>query len=258
MSQIVGSNGPPASVSANGRPAGLPDVPAAVRARRPGWRDPRLWVGVAIVAGSVLLGAKVVGDADESVAVWAVTSDLGPGDELTSGDLAARDVRFVQAGDADGYLSADEPVPEGTRVTRDVGAGELLPRSALDTGVEVSQQTMTFEFDGPGVPEGLGQGDRVDVFVTTTTAQSGQTTGQSGQSGGTSGGGAVPRSPTPPTSTLVLQDLVVTSVSGTDAGLGAGAVRAVTVGVPAEIPAGGVAAAVQAAKTGNVFLVKQG
>ena len=34
----------------------------------PGWRDPRLWIGVAIVAVSVLVGALVLGTSDDTVA----------------------------------------------------------------------------------------------------------------------------------------------------------------------------------------------
>ena len=53
-------------------PAAPPtSAPAATRTRTPGWRDPRLWVGVVVVAGSVLLGARVVGAADEQeLAAW--------------------------------------------------------------------------------------------------------------------------------------------------------------------------------------------
>ena len=45
------------------RNLGRPDAvvpPPAVRASTPGWRDPRLWVGVAIVAVSVVGGARLL------------------------------------------------------------------------------------------------------------------------------------------------------------------------------------------------------
>src|SRR6478736_5540715 len=60
-----------------------PSTPTAVRATRPGWRDPRLWVGVLIVAVSVVAGARVLAAADDTVAVWAVAADAGPGAALT-------------------------------------------------------------------------------------------------------------------------------------------------------------------------------
>ena len=143
-----------------------PYTPAAVRAARPGWRDPRLWIGVAIVAASVLVGAKFLGDADDSVAVWSVSDDMGAGDTVGDADVVARNIRFVQASDADRYVAADEPLPDDATLTRDIGAGELLPRSAIGTSSETTLKTLTFEFEGAGVPAGLTQGDRVDVYVT--------------------------------------------------------------------------------------------
>ncbi|MBW6551905.1 hypothetical protein MMA91_24640, partial [Salmonella enterica] len=57
--------------------------PPAVRASTPGWRDPRLWVGVAIVAVSVVGGARLLASADDTVAVYGVVTDMGAGDEVT-------------------------------------------------------------------------------------------------------------------------------------------------------------------------------
>jgi hypothetical protein len=43
----------------------------ALRVRRPGWRDPRLWIGVVLVAGSVVAGARLLAAADDTVQVWS-------------------------------------------------------------------------------------------------------------------------------------------------------------------------------------------
>src|SRR4051812_4756282 len=63
---------PPRGSSAGSRHA--PDQetaasPAATRASRSRWRDPRLVVGVAVVAVCGLLGARFLGGADDTVAV---------------------------------------------------------------------------------------------------------------------------------------------------------------------------------------------
>ena len=79
-----------------------------MRAAPPGWRDARLWVGVAIVAVSVIGGARLLGAADDSVPVWAVASDMGPGDTVTADDLVSREVRFVDPAELDTYFPADE------------------------------------------------------------------------------------------------------------------------------------------------------
>ncbi len=217
---------------------GLALTPPAVRAHRPGWRDPRLWVGVAIVAASVLLGAKLLAEADDSVRVWAVSSDMGSGDVVGSPDLVARDVRFVQPADADRYLSADLPVPDGARLVRDVGAGELLPRSAVGTRSETTQRTVTFEFQGAGVPAGLEQGELVDVYVTSVADE-----------------GADRSSPV---ARLVLEGLIVTDLARAEDSLAGSGGREVTVEIPAASAQAALAQVVQAAKTDNVYLIRNG
>jgi hypothetical protein len=218
-----------------------PYTPAAVRAARPGWRDPRLWIGVAIVAASVLVGAKFLGDADDSVAVWSVSDDMGAGDTVGDADVVARNVRFVQASDADRYVAADEPLPDDATLTRDVGAGELLPRSAIGTSSETTLKTLTFEFEGAGVPAGLTQGDRVDVYVTSVAKdKAGKVTSVD------------------PVAQLALTGLVVTDLARAQDSLAGTGGREVTVGIPADANAEALVTVVQAAKTDNVYLVKHG
>jgi len=144
---------------------GASGAPPAVRAASPGWRDPRLWIGVAIVAVSVVAGARLVGSADDSVTVWAVASDLGPGDTVAAEDLAARRVRFVDPSDLDRYFSADEELPADLRLQRAVGEGELLPRSAVGTSGESDAMELPVAVDTTQVPPGVQSGWVVDVYV---------------------------------------------------------------------------------------------
>lgn len=139
--------------------------PPATRATRPGWRDPRLWVGVAIVAVSVVAGARVVGSADDSVAVWAVTETLVAGEEVPADALDVRRVRFADEGALDRYLPADEPLPAGARLLRGVGAGELLPRAALGEEAAAGVLSVPVAVDPTLVPPAVGPGSVVDVYV---------------------------------------------------------------------------------------------
>ena len=91
----------------------MTDTPTARRAQAPGWRDPRLWIGVAVVAASVLVGALVLGTSDDTVAVWAATDTMGAGHALTADDLTVRRVGFADADDATLYVAADEQLPSG-------------------------------------------------------------------------------------------------------------------------------------------------
>ena len=83
--------GPPAS----GSPA---QSPPARRASRPGWRDPRLAVGLVLVALSVVVGVRVVDGRDETTPVLAAATPLVPGQTLSDADLTVE--------------SPTEPVPK--------------------------------------------------------------------------------------------------------------------------------------------------
>ena len=130
------------------------------RVRPPRWLDLRLVLGVLLVLGSVLLGVRVVGAADATVPVWAVTGDLAAGTELGAGDLRAVDVRLGAAADA--YLSTGTR-PEGRTLSRAVRAGELLPRAALDEASELVQLALPVQ--SGYVPPGLERGQVVDVYA---------------------------------------------------------------------------------------------
>jgi hypothetical protein len=144
---------------------GIMEPPPARRASPPGWRDPRLWVGLAIVAASVFAGALVLGSSDETVPVWAASGPLGAGHVLTSADLAVRRVHFVDSGAASLYLRADQRLPADLRLSRDVGAGELVPKAALSPSTEHDQREVPVSVSPDEVPRDVGVGDVVDVYV---------------------------------------------------------------------------------------------
>lgn len=146
----------------------LGDRPSlARRAVRPGWRDPRLALGVLVLAGSVVLGATVLGRADRTVAVWALTADLPAGRAVSADAVEERRVRFADAALADHYLSAADAVPAGTVLVRPVGAGELLPRSALGSADDAATTVeVPVAVSGDAVPGTVRTGSVVDVWVT--------------------------------------------------------------------------------------------
>jgi hypothetical protein len=139
---------------------------AAVRAARPGWRDPRLWVGITLVAVSIVAGARLLDRADKSIAVYVSRGELAAGAALTTDALEPRRVRFVEPADAARYLIVGDEFPEGVRLTRGVGTGELVPRSALETAADSSLLTVPLALPALAVPPDVSAGARVDVWVT--------------------------------------------------------------------------------------------
>ena len=130
------------------------------RIRPPRWLDLRLVLGVLLVLGSVLLGARVVAAADATVPVWSAAGDLAAGTVLAAGDLVAVDVRLD---DVAGAYLATSTRPEGRTLARAVRNGELLPRTALEEPAELVQLALPVQ--AGYVPPGLDRGQVVDVYA---------------------------------------------------------------------------------------------
>jgi hypothetical protein len=124
-----------------------------------------LFVGVAIVAASALLGAMLLRGEGTGAAVWAARTPLAEGQTVTGKDLVRRSVEFTEQSLADRYLSADQPLPEPVTLTRAVGEGELLPRAALVTGAEGRLVRVPLAVPRTGLPPATGEGSVVDVWV---------------------------------------------------------------------------------------------
>ncbi len=212
--------------------AGAPSVvTAATRARPRAWRDPRLWIGVALVAASVVAGARLLASADDTVAVWAAASDLPAGEVVQGDDLELRRVRFDEEGTLGSYLAAEEPLPDDRRLGRAVAAGELVPRAALGGGATgVLEVPLTVPTGG--VPAGVSGGAEVDVWVARPDA-------------------------TRSAATRVLDDVVVVQAPPPDESFGATGERRLVLAVD-DAQAGRLGRALAAAAAGTVYVVREG
>jgi hypothetical protein len=148
-----------------GRADPTPGGPVPRRVRPPRWLDLRLVLGVLLVLGSVLLGARVVTAADATVPVWSAAGDLAAGTVLTAEDLVAVSVRLDDV--ADQYL-ATTTRPAGRVLGRAVRAGELVPRSALEEATGLVQLALPVQ--AGQVPPSLARGQVVDVYAVAAPA----------------------------------------------------------------------------------------
>lgn len=156
-------------------PEPRPTTPApARRASGPGWRDPRLWVGIIIVTASVVLGARLLASADDTVEVWAAGSDLGPGETLSAEDLVAVRVRFADAAQLDRYLPVTVELPVEPTLLRGLEGGELLPRSSLGEAETAGTVQVAVAVDDVRVPSSVGPGSVVDIYLLSGGAVSAQ------------------------------------------------------------------------------------
>lgn len=123
-----------------------------------------MWVGVALVAVSVLVGARIVSGADDTVGVWAAAGDLAPGAPVSAHELVVRHVRFGSGG-MEAYFPADHALPSGLTALRVVGRGELLPRSAVGPAATGDTVEVPLAVDPGQVPRTVARGSVVDVYV---------------------------------------------------------------------------------------------
>jgi hypothetical protein len=181
----------------------------AARLRRPSWRDPRLIVGVVLVALAVALGSWAVSSAARTVPVWAADGALTPGDRLTADVVRAVDVRL--GADTGRYLRADRPLPQGAVVTRLVDEGELVPGSALGDEADVDLRSVAVPVSG-ALSERVRKGSTVDVWFVPDVGAS--------------------RSDVAPQPRPVVEGVVVAQVDAADGGLVVGSAATLHVLVP--------------------------
>ena len=208
--------------------------PPARRSRTSPWRDPRLVIGIALVAVSVLAGARLFAASDDTVAVWAVRSAVPSGGALHADDLVRTEVRFADAESADRYVAADSAIRPGTTVLRELGAGELLPRAALATAGSSDLVEVPLSVPSDGVPATVATGAVVDVWVTLDAEDL----------------------HAEPESVLVFEDVVVVAAPRSGSALGPASTRQVIVGVPAGEEAA-ISRALAIASAGSVVLTRQ-
>jgi hypothetical protein len=140
-----------------------PSSPPATRQRLPSWLDFRLVVGVLLLLGSAVVGARLIGAADRSVEVWAARAELAAGTTLRAEDVVVVRARLFDA--AGRYLAAGQS-PDGRTLNRDIGSGELLPRAAL--GRSPAGSLVSIPVGAQHAPESLRAGQRIDVYATPT------------------------------------------------------------------------------------------
>jgi hypothetical protein len=181
-----------------------------------------------LVAGSAVLGGRLLSSARDTVAVWASAHDLAVGDKVGDGDLVSRSVHFDDAAQREQYLLAAQPLPAGTTIDSPVAAGELIARSAIGNPGALPPQ-LPLGIAAADAPADLAAGDEVAVW-------------------------AVPDEGAGKRVTLALGDVTVVTVSGSEA-LDASSSREVLVELGAHDDAGAALATLAGA---HAVLVRVG
>lgn len=133
-------------------------APQAQRLRRWRWSDTRLWLGVVLIAVSVLIGSRVMATSEQTTTAWRATRDLAPG-----AAPAVEPVTVALGVLSDAYASGSVPPVGRMRVA--VPAGTLLPADAVIVDPEPEHRLVTVGVEPLHAPVGLAAGDVVDVWA---------------------------------------------------------------------------------------------
>jgi hypothetical protein len=124
--------------------------------------DPRLLIGVGLVAASVAGVITIVSAADETIEVLAAAGPLAPGDRVDADDLVVARVRLDAA--ARRYLAPEDLPASGVVVSRAIGEGELVPASAVGSVEGVRLASLVLEVNG-ALAASVQSGATVDLWA---------------------------------------------------------------------------------------------
>lgn len=130
-------------------------------ARRRARIDPRMLVGIVLVLASVTGVLAVVLLANRTVPVLAAREPIAAGDALDADRLAIVEVHVSDAVDL--YLAPDRMPGTEVVVTRPIGAGELVPLSALGEA-DRSRASVVVPISG-STPGGVVPGAAVTLWA---------------------------------------------------------------------------------------------
>lgn len=138
----------------------------ARRLRKPGWKDPRLLVGILLMVASVAGVVALISSLDKSVAMYIAKEDISLGEKVEASRLSVVEVRLD--GTAARYAVVGG-IPEGSQANTLIRAGELVPMRALGVPDATGRKPVTIELQ-QALTQAVVVGTRVDIWSGAKTA----------------------------------------------------------------------------------------
>lgn len=145
--------------SGPGRPA---EAAGGGRFRRPGWKEPRLLIGVGLVVASVAGTTATMAWATATEPYVVAARDLDVGTRISAEDLRTVDVRLE--GTEGTYVRDAAEVGEGDVIVERVPSGRLLPAGAVGSAEDLDRRPMGIPLE-TALPAETSAGDVVDLWV---------------------------------------------------------------------------------------------
>ena len=134
--------------------------PIAGRMRRPTWKDPRLLIGIALIALAVIGVSSVVRSADTTSPYYVARDTIAPGTVVTESHVVVAHVRV-----SSGTYAAPGQWEPGQVATRVIGQGELVPLGALSPADGFTGRPVAVRTALP-LAATVERGSVVDVWLT--------------------------------------------------------------------------------------------
>jgi hypothetical protein len=130
-------------------------------------RDPRLLLGIFLVLGSTVVGARVMAAADSTVSYWSLARDVHAGDQLRGDDLVPARAHLPRRA-ASSHLRTSAELPgdiDSLVWARSLRSGSLLTIDALADKADADRRELPVSVGWGSAPDDLLAGDVVDVWV---------------------------------------------------------------------------------------------
>ncbi|MBM7050840.1 SAF domain-containing protein [Rothia sp. ZJ1223] len=134
------------------------------RFQRPGLKDPRLLMGLLLIALSIVAVVSVVSLGNKTEPFYVATRDMAVGEEVKASDFALADVRLAEAGQH--YIPQEKTIAEGSVVTSRITSGQLVPATALAQELTDGRRTASITIDS-AYASTLTPGKHVDIWIAT-------------------------------------------------------------------------------------------
>ncbi len=182
---------------------------SATRLRRPTVKDPRLVVGILLVALSVWLGVWAVDNAKDLSVAYVAAQPIVAGQAVTQEHLRPVEVNLAAQGSQ--YVSVPLDADHNYIATTTIGEGQFVPTGSLVRDQAYATRVIAIS-TSTVLPRNVTVGATVELWAAPKAAASGDD----------------------PAPTLVATDLVVAQLPATDQGFSASSGQTVHVVVSAE------------------------
>ncbi|WP_435300566.1 SAF domain-containing protein [Timonella sp. A28] len=140
------------------------------RLKKPTVKDPRLVVGIILVATAVWLGSWVVEDAKSLKPVFVASKSFAPGQAITRDDLRIVEVNI--GSQSSQYLTGTLQADERLVATQPITEGEFIPVASV-ADEDTSQSKVIAINIAERLPDIAQVGSTVDLWFTADTKTSG-------------------------------------------------------------------------------------